>query len=174
MDNWSQVQHKLVDVETASTIAESWVKDDKKVVFTNGCFDILHRGHVSYLAKAANEGDFLIVAINTDKSIKMLNKGNDRPVNDEESRALLIASLFFVDLVVLFDDETPLETINKIKPNILIKGADYDSNETNKAGKKYIVGSEEVRKNNGKVKVIELEDGFSTTRIIEKIKGTSK
>lgn len=170
MDNWSQVHHKIVDVETAGTITESWLKDDKKVVFTNGCFDILHRGHVSYLAKAASEGDYLVVAVNTDESVKSLEKGDERPINDETSRALIIASLFFVDLVILFKDKTPLDAILTVKPNILVKGADYDPEEINKDAPKYIVGRNEVKKSGGEVKVIELEEGFSTTKIIGKIK----
>jgi rfaE bifunctional protein nucleotidyltransferase chain/domain len=169
MDKWDSVKHKIVDVETASTIVDSWIKDDREVVFTNGCFDIMHRGHVSYLAKASDYGDFMVVGVNADESVRKLNKGKNRPINDEESRALLIAALAFVDLVVIFNDSTPLDLINILKPNVLIKGADYDPEETNEDAKKYIIGSKEVKSNGGTVTVIELEEGFSTSNIIEKI-----
>lgn len=169
MDKWDSVKHKIVDIETATTIVDSWLKDDKKVVFTNGCFDILHRGHVSYLAKSSNYGDYMVVGVNADESVRKLNKGEDRPINDEESRAILIAALEFVDLVVIFNDSTPLALINELKPNVLIKGADYDPNEKDENAKTYIVGSKEVLNNGGDVVVVELEDGFSTTNIINKI-----
>ena len=134
---------------------------DKKLVFTNGCFDILHRGHIDYLATAASLGDYFIVAINSDASVRKL-KGANRPIIDQESRAEILAALFFVDAVVIFDDETPLRLINLIKPEILAKGADYTI-ET-------IVGAKEVIDNGGKVETIEFLDGYSTTLIENKIK----
>lgn len=173
MDKWDSVKHKIVDRETAATIVDSWVNDDKRVVFTNGCFDILHRGHVSYLAQAANSGSYLVVGVNSDQSVKQLNKGTNRPVNDENSRALLIAALAFVDLVVIFDEATPLELIKRLRPNVLIKGADYNPEQTDTTAADYIVGAKEVRENGGEVKVIELEQGYSTTRIIERILNSS-
>ncbi len=133
----------------------------KKLVFTNGCFDILHRGHIDYLAKAASLGDYLIVAINSDASVRKL-KGANRPITDQQSRAEIMAALFFVDAVIIFDDETPLRLINLIKPDILAKGADYTI-ET-------IVGAKEVIDNGGKVETIEFLDGYSTTLIENKIK----
>ena len=170
MTKWEQIKHKLVTQDEAKAIISSWKDHDEKVVFTNGCFDILHRGHVTYLAKAASHGNYLVVGVNSDNSVKKQNKGPHRPVNDEESRALLIASLEVVNLVVIFENETPKELIELIEPSILAKGADYDANETDENSPKYIVGAKEVRANGGKVITIALEEGFSTTNIIEKIK----
>ena len=142
----------------------------RKIVFTNGCFDILHKGHVTYLAKAAELGKRLIIAINTDKSVKQQGKGDDRPINSEEARAIVLAALGFVDLVVFFDDQTPQRLIEFLVPDVLVKGADYDPNETDSHSKKYIVGSEIVLKNGGEVVAIELVEGFSTTSILNKLK----
>ncbi len=130
---------------------------DKKVVFSNGCFDILHFGHIKYLEKAKKMGQILIVGLNSDQSVKKL-KGQDRPINCENERACMLASLYFVDYVVIFDDETPYELIRYLKPDILVKGADYKN--------KTIVGSDLVKK----VELIDFEDGFSTSNIIKRIK----
>lgn len=170
MTKWEQVQHKMVTQEEANAIVSSWKDDEKKVVFTNGCFDILHRGHVTYLAKAASLGSYLIVGINSDESVKRQNKSPERPINDEDSRALVIASLEFVDLVVIFENDTPLDLIKLLQPSILVKGADYDAEEKDENNKKYIVGSKEVKSEGGEVKTIELEEEFSTTGLIEKIR----
>jgi D-glycero-beta-D-manno-heptose 1-phosphate adenylyltransferase len=137
-----------------------WRLNSKTIAFTNGVFDILHPGHIGVLAKAASFADILIVGINSDASVKKL-KGDSRPVNNEQSRALIVASLIMVDAVVIFDEETPLELINQIKPDVLIKGGDYTI-ET-------IVGAKEVMANGGKVEIFPIEEGFSTTGIIEKI-----
>ncbi|MCR4848531.1 MAG: D-glycero-beta-D-manno-heptose 1-phosphate adenylyltransferase [Bacteroidales bacterium] len=128
-----------------------------KVVFTNGCFDILHRGHVEYLAKAADMGDVLVVGLNTDASVRRL-KGKGRPINNEEARALVLASLSFVDAVVLFDEDTPLELIKAVHPDVLVKGADYKPEE--------IVGADFVTSYGGTVATIPLVEGYSTTKII--------
>lgn len=120
----------------------------------------MHEGHIAVLAKAASFADVLVVGVNSDSSVKKL-KGDSRPVNKESSRSLLLASLIMVDAVVIFDEETPLELIKIIKPDVLVKGGDYTI-ET-------IVGAKEVMANNGKVEIIPLEEGFSTTGIIEKI-----
>ena len=137
-----------------------WRLKSKTIAFTNGVFDILHQGHIAVLAKAASFADVLIVGINSDASVKRL-KGDSRPVNNEQSRALLISSLIMVDAVIIFDEETPLELIKIIRPDVLIKGGDYSLNT--------IVGSEEVIASGGHVEIIPLEQGFSTTGIIEKI-----
>lgn len=171
MNQWESIQHKIVSLETAETIVSSWKIDDKKVVFTNGCFDILHRGHVTYLAKAADNGNFLVVGLNSDASVKRQEKGANRPINDENSRAYVLAALSFVDLVVIFNEDTPIKVIETLLPNVLVKGADYDESITDQNNKKYIVGSKEVNVSGGKVKTVELEEGFSTTAIIEKITG---
>lgn len=132
----------------------------KTIAFTNGVFDILHEGHISVLSEAASFADVLIVGVNSDASVKKL-KGESRPVNDENSRALIIASLIMVDAVVIFDEETPIELIKIIKPDILVKGGDYTL-ET-------IVGSKEVLDAGGRIEIISIKEGFSTTGIIEKI-----
>jgi rfaE bifunctional protein nucleotidyltransferase chain/domain len=161
---------KIVDAKEAQLLINSWKFKGDKVVFTNGCFDILHQGHIMYLAKAAEMGNKMIVALNSDQSVRNQNKSPERPINPEDSRAIVLAGLGFIDLVVIFDAETPKEIIEFLNPDVLVKGADYDANETDPNTKKYIVGSDFVRKNNGIVQVVELEQGFSTTSIIEKMK----
>ena len=170
MKTLTNIRQKLVSVEEAVVVIHEWQRNGQKVVFTNGCFDILHEGHITYLAQSADEGDKLIIGLNTDASVKRQGKGDDRPVNTELSRALILAALGFVDLIVLFDDDTPLELIKALKPDILVKGADYDPNETDETSRKYIVGSKEIKANGGTVKAIPLVQGFSTTAILNKIK----
>lgn len=133
----------------------------KSVVFTNGCFDILHRGHIYSLSQAAKEADFLIVAVNADASVKKL-KGEGRPVNDQESRALVLASLIMVDAVIIFEEDTPLELIKTILPDVLVKGGDYTEEQ--------IAGAGEVIANGGRVKIVPLIQGISTTDLIESIR----
>ena len=157
-----KAEHKIVDLARAKHILLECKKEGKKTVFTNGCFDILHLGHVDYLEKAFNLGDKLILGLNTDASVKRQNKGPERPINNEYSRARILASLFFVDLVVLFDQDTPHDIISYLLPDILVKGDDY-SIET-------IVGADIVLKNGGVVKTIPLVKGYSTTSIINKLK----
>ena len=169
MSRLSYLENKIVSIEDAKRKVNTWKIKSDKIVFTNGCFDILHKGHVSYLAQAAELGDRLIIALNTDKSVKEQGKGENRPINSEEARAIVLAGLGFVDLVVLFDEQTPLNIIKELLPDVLVKGADYDPNETNQASKTYIVGSDIIKANGGEVKVINLEEGFSTTAIINKL-----
>jgi D-beta-D-heptose 7-phosphate kinase/D-beta-D-heptose 1-phosphate adenosyltransferase len=140
-----------------------WRVLEKTVVFTNGVFDILHPGHIFSLSQAAKEGDYLVVAINSDDSVKRL-KGNARPVNQQDSRALVVASLLMVDATVIFEDDTPLQLINSIKPDVLVKGGDYTVEQ--------IVGAKEVIANGGRVVINPLIEGFSTSSIIEKLKST--
>ena len=164
------ITSKIFSLEELLTQVTTWKKNNKKIVFTNGCFDILHRGHVEYLAQAADFGDKLIIAVNSDASVKRQGKGDSRPLQDEYSRTLLIAALDFVAAVVVFDDDTPFDLINAIQPNVLIKGGDYDPKCTDKTDKKYIVGSDVVLNNNGTVEVIQFVPGYSTSKIEEKIK----
>ncbi|MDP4282298.1 MAG: D-glycero-beta-D-manno-heptose 1-phosphate adenylyltransferase [Bacteroidota bacterium] len=142
-----------------------WRFLDKKIVFTNGCFDILHLGHIEYLAKARSMGNLLIIGLNSDASIHKI-KGPDRPVNDENSRAMVLASLSFVDAVILFDEETPAELIRRINPDILVKGNDYRADQ--------IAGHDIVEAHGGKVVTIELTPGYSTTGIISRINHPEK
>ncbi|PID28616.1 MAG: D-glycero-beta-D-manno-heptose 1-phosphate adenylyltransferase [Candidatus Cloacimonadota bacterium] len=144
-------------------------RDGKKIVFTNGVFDILHKGHVDYLIEAKKLGDFLIVGINSDASVKRL-KGENRPINGEADRSFIVQNLKSVDKTIIFDDDTPYTLIKSIMPDILVKGGDYDPNESDKNSKKYIVGSDIVRERGGSVISIDLTEGRSTTSIIEKAK----
>lgn len=164
------IQSKIYIRETLLMNLAVWRFKQNKIVFTNGCFDILHRGHIDYLAKASDLGGKLIIGINSDASVRMLNKSNSRPLQDEQSRAMILASLHFVDAVILFEEETPQELIRFLKPDILVKGADYDVNETDPNSKKYIVGSDSVRAFGGEVKTIDFLEGFSTTAIENRIK----
>jgi rfaE bifunctional protein nucleotidyltransferase chain/domain len=141
----------------------------EEVVFTNGCFDILHLGHVTYLAKAAQLGKRLIVGLNADASVRGLNKASNRPIHTQHDRALVLAALGFVDGVVIFEESTPEYLITQLRPDILVKGGDYDENEFDENDKKYIVGSAFVRAYGGLVTTIPLVEGFSTTGIIQKL-----
>jgi D-glycero-beta-D-manno-heptose 1-phosphate adenylyltransferase len=152
---------KICDLPKMKGLVSAWKKEGKKVVFTNGVFDLLHIGHITYLAKASELGDKLIIGLNSDSSVKSI-KGDDRPVNDQNSRAALLAALFFVDGIVLFEEDTPLNLISTLLPEILVKGADY--------AVENIVGAKEVIANGGEVKTIDLVEGYSSTSIIEKIR----
>lgn len=141
---------------------EDWKKKNKKIVFTNGCFDIIHSGHIKYLFEAKKLGEKLIIGLNSDYSVRKL-KGESRPVNSQESRAEVLAFMGDVDMVIVFDQDTPIELIKSILPDVLVKGGDWKINQ--------IVGSDIVLNNNGLVKSLSFIEGFSTTSIIEKIAG---
>ena len=138
-----------------------WAKQNKKIVFTNGCFDLLHRGHIEYLAKAADYGDVLIIGLNSDDSVSRI-KGSHRPIQDEISRAHIMAALEFVDLVVYFNEDTPYDLIKTVQPDVLVKGADYKAEN--------IIGYDIVMAKGGKVETIEFLPGYSTSGIEAKIK----
>jgi rfaE bifunctional protein nucleotidyltransferase chain/domain len=165
-----QIQHKIVTLEEAKKRRQKFADQNEQDVFTNGCFDILHKGHVTYLAKAAEEGQRLILGLNSDDSVRRLGKDVNRPINDEASRALVIASLQFIDLVIVFDEDTPFELIKELHPNILVKGGDYNANQTDPSKKDYIVVSEINKQSGGTVSTINFVEGFSTSTIISKIK----
>lgn len=169
MDNLASIKNKILN---NTKIIKGWQDKNQTIVFTNGCFDILHRGHIEYLAQTADYADKLVVGVNSDASVKALNKGSSRPIQDENSRALIIAALDFVDAVVIFNEDTPYNLICNIIPNVLVKGGDYDSSVTDKQSPKYIVGSDVVKANDGNVQVIQFVEGYSTTKIEEKIKKT--
>jgi len=170
MQNWPQIiQQKLVDSSQIKTLSNSWKLNNETVVFTNGVFDILHKGHVEYLAKAASLGTKLIIGLNNDASVKALNKGPERPINNEEARQIVLASLAFVDAVIIFGEPTPYNLIVSVEPNVLVKGGDYNPEENNPNEKTYIVGSDFVKQKGGKVISISLTDGFSTTNIVKKL-----
>lgn len=161
MTHLEKISSKILNTDTIAEKLAFWKFKNQKIVFTNGCFDILHLGHIDYLSKAADMGDILIVGINTDASVKKL-KGHKRPINDEISRASIIASLRFVDTVILFDEETPYSLIKTVQPDVLVKGSDYKEQD--------IVGFDLVKSKNGEVKTIDFLPGFSTSLIEQKIK----
>ena len=161
MDYLPYIKNKIARTqEEASRTLSLWRFKDEKIVFTNGCFDILHRGHIEYLAQAANLGTKLIIGLNSDASVKRL-KGENRPVNDENARALALASLIFVDEVILFGSDTPYDLIDYVQPDVLVKGGDYNPEE--------IVGYDIVKAKNGKIITIDFVEGYSTTSILNKI-----
>lgn len=163
-DGAEDYEDKIVSREYLSKLVRELKQNGKKVVFTNGCFDILHSGHVKYLSEARKLGDALVLGLNTDASVRAL-KGEGRPINNETDRASVLAALGFVDFITLFGEETPKELIDELIPDILVKGADYKPKE--------IVGYDTVTSNGGKVITIELVEGRSTTKTIEKIKANS-
>jgi D-glycero-beta-D-manno-heptose 1-phosphate adenylyltransferase len=161
MDKLQWIQNKIYDKVSLQRFCHSQQVKGRKIVFTNGCFDIIHHGHLDLLAKAANEGDVLIVAVNTDASVKKL-KGAERPVNNEQDRAFQLASLLCVDAVCLFDEATPLSLIEDLRPDVLVKGGDYTIDT--------IVGAKEVIKSGGKIAIIPFVEGYSTTSLLAKIR----
>jgi len=154
-------KEKIKSLDELKVLRKKWAETREKVVFTNGCFDILHRGHVDYLNKAATLGTKLIVAVNSDASVKGL-KNTNRPIQDETSRIEIMASLGCVDAVILFSENTPLELISTLIPDVLVKGADYRVEN--------IVGYEVVTKHGGEVRTLDFLPGYSTTVIEQKIK----
>lgn len=162
LTNLQILQSKIIEHKDLNLLLNLWRFKNFKLVFTNGCFDLLHRGHIEYLANAADLGDKLIIGLNTDQSVQRQGKGKNRPIQDEVSRSLILASLHFVDLVVLFDEDTPFEIIQKIQPDVLVKGADYKVEE--------IVGHDIVQAKGGEVRQISFIEGYSTSKIIDKAK----
>ncbi len=152
---------KIVGLNELLDTVHKWKAAGHQIVFTNGCFDILHLGHVDYLEKSSQLGQRLIVGVNSDTSVRQI-KGDNRPINDEETRSRILASLQYVDAVVLFEESTPEALIGMILPDVLVKGSDYHRGN--------IVGAEIVEQNGGKVETIDLIPGYSTTQIIEKIR----
>ncbi len=161
MNRADLIPQKILTAEQAVQKTAQWRILGKKISFTNGVFDILHQGHIFSLSQAAKEGDYLVVGLNADVSVKRL-KGESRPVNDQDSRALILASLVMVDAVVLFEEDTPLELIKAILPDVLVKGGDYTVEQ--------IAGAKEVIANGGKVVINPILEGFSTTSLIEQMK----
>ena len=152
--------NKIIERDHFDPIKHLWKFQGKKVVFTNGCFDLLHPGHIEYLNKARDLGDILLIGLNSDDSVRRL-KGSDRPINPESDRALMLAGLECVSAVLLFDEDTPLELIKAVQPDILVKGGDYDRDT--------IVGADEVESEGGRVVVIPFKEGYSTSSLIERI-----
>ena len=161
MSQIKEIEKKIFSINRLANQVTSWKKGNQKIVFTNGCFDIIHRGHIEVLARTADLGDKLIVGLNSDSSIRKI-KGQSRPIIDERSRALLLASFRFIDAVILFSEETPENLIRSLKPEVLAKGGDYKINE--------IVGNKIIKENGGRIVLIPFIDGFSSTKVINKIK----
>jgi D-beta-D-heptose 7-phosphate kinase/D-beta-D-heptose 1-phosphate adenosyltransferase len=162
MKTGDAIEKKIMTVAQAKLMMAALRVTGKKVSFTNGCFDILHPGHLFSLKQAAAEADYLIVGLNSDASVKRL-KGPSRPINSTESRAIVLANLIVVDAVVVFEEETPLELIKALLPDVMVKGGDYTIDQ--------VVGGKEVMANGGKVIINPIVEGFSTTSLIEKMKG---
>ncbi len=162
MKTGDAIEKKIMTVAEAKLMMAALRVTGKKVSFTNGCFDILHPGHLFSLKQAADEADFLIVGLNSDASVKKL-KGPSRPINNTKSRAIVLANLIVVDAVVVFEEETPLELIKALLPDVMVKGGDYTIDQ--------VVGGKEVMANGGKVIINPIVEGFSTTSLIEKMKG---
>jgi len=160
MERLDLIKEKIYTLDRLQKQLAVWRFKSKKIVFTNGCFDVLHLGHIEYLAKARDLGNILIVGLNSNESVHRL-KGLHRPVNDEHARAITLASLSFVDAVILFGEDTPKELIRQIQPDILTKGKDYEEKE--------IVGSDIVQETGGEVVTIDLVQGYSTTQTLEKM-----
>ena len=164
-----QIQSKIFSLQDFLVTSNEWSKSGISKVFTNGVFDLVHRGHIDYLYKASQLGDRLIIGLNSDASVKRLEKGDDRPLISQADRAYLLASFFFIDAVIIFDEDTPLKLIQAIVPDVLVKGGDYDPKAI-KGDKKYIVGSDIVVNAGGKVDVIAFLPGYSTTNLLNKIR----
>ena len=162
MKTLDAIEKKIMTVYQAKLMMAALKVTGKKVSFTNGCFDILHPGHLFSLKQAAEEADFLIVGLNSDTSVRKL-KGPNRPINSTESRAIVLANLIMVDAVVVFEEETPLELITALLPDVIVKGGDYTIEQ--------VVGGKEVIANGGKVIINPIVEGFSTTSLIDKMKG---
>lgn len=161
----TEIQNKIQNWQAAAHTCQQWQTKEEKIVFTNGCFDLLHYGHLCYLAEARTLGNRLVIGLNSANSVQRL-KGIHRPINDELTRQFTLASLAFVDLVVVFEEDTPLQLIKTLRPNILVKGGDYQIKE--------IVGATFVQQNGGQVSTLPFIEGYSTTNIEQKIKANSK
>ena len=157
------IRNKIQTSHAASGTIAGWRLAGGKVVFTNGCFDLMHPGHLNYLAQARALGQHLVIGLNTDASVQRL-KGEHRPIMDQDARALLLASLVFVDLVVLFGEDTPLDLIQLLRPDVLVKGADYKEED--------VVGAREVKSWGGEVALLPFVEGYSTSAIEAKIKSS--
>lgn len=165
MSSLKKIETKIQTLKQAKETVRDWIGNNETVVFTNGCFDILHLGHLDYLSKAKDLGSKLVIGVNSSSSVQKL-KGPSRPVNSTQSRSILLAGFECVDLVVVFTEETPLNLIQELKPNILVKGGDYTL--------ATIVGATEVKQYGGSVKIIPFLPGYSTSNIVTKIQSFSK
>lgn len=161
MLSYEEIKQKIISLQEADRLFTPAFRKDKHMVFTNGCFDLIHRGHVYYLSRARALGDLLVVGLNSDASVTLL-KGSGRPLNNQDARGEVLGALAFVDYIIVFEEETPLNLINRIKPDILVKGGDYKVED--------IVGFREVSSRGGRVETIPLLEGYSSSSIIDRNK----
>jgi rfaE bifunctional protein nucleotidyltransferase chain/domain len=159
------IRAKIISGDSLEHQLNRWRFFNRKIVFTNGCFDLLHAGHIDYLSRAADMGDVLVIGLNSDESVRRL-KGKNRPINDQQQRTMILASLSFISAVILFDEDTPFNLISKIKPHILVKGGDYKPEQ--------IAGADVVIASGGEVRIIDLLPGYSTTEIEKRILNAGK
>jgi rfaE bifunctional protein nucleotidyltransferase chain/domain len=164
MNNLEIIKSKIVSLEQLQRNLHVWRMKDYKIVFTNGCFDLLHHGHIDYLSKAADLGDVLIIGLNSDFSVMKLDKGKHRPIQNENDRALILSAIQFIDCIILFNENTPLELIKIIQPDVLVKGGDWKPEQ--------IAGADMVKAKGGEVVIIPYIEGYSTTNIEKKIKSS--
>ena len=164
MTKFEIIKNKIYSRETLQKQINIWRLNSNRLVFTNGCFDLLHRGHIDYLSKAADLGDILIIGLNSDASVKKLNKGINRPIQNENDRAFILSSLQFVNAIIIFEEDTPYELIKAIQPDILVKGGDWKEDQ--------IAGADVVKAKGGRVTTIPFVEGYSTTNIEKKIKNS--
>ena len=162
MTNFEHIQEKILNLSELKHLSASWRQTAKKVVFTNGCFDLLHYGHIHYLSEAADLGNYLVIGLNSDASVQRL-KGKNRPIKDEKNRAHILAALSFVDAVIIFEEDTPYKLIQQVQPDVLVKGGDWQPED--------IVGADIVAAKGGIVKSLPFIKGYSTTSLEEKIRG---
>ncbi len=163
MSYYKKIRDKIISPNQLSQLVSKWKQDGEVIVFTNGCFDLIHQGHIDYLAKAADKGSKLLIGVNTDLSVSTI-KGPSRPIQDEYSRLVILAAMEFVDAVILFGEETPIKLINEVVPDILVKGSDYKVED--------IVGYDTVINNGGRVETLDFLPGYSTSSIEDKIKNS--
>lgn len=163
------IESKIIPISKLDQAIGRWELKRQKVVFTNGVFDILHRGHVTLLAEAATLGHILVMGLNSDASVQTLDKGSNRPINTEQDRAFVLAGLSSVAAIIIFDDSTPYDLIKRIKPEVLVKGGDYDPAQTNSNAKNYIVGSDLQREGDRATVAIDFVEGYSTTTVVNKM-----
>ncbi len=170
MSHLNYLQSKIHSQESIPSLIAKWKLKGQKVVFTNGVFDILHKGHVTLLAEAKELGDKLILGLNADASVRTLGKGPERPINAEADRAFVLAGLSSIDAIVIFSEPTPYEIIKLIEPDVLVKGGDYNPEQTDSNAKDYVVGSDLQKARNAETATINLVDGYSTTSVVKKMK----
>jgi len=170
MSRLTRIEAKIIQVENLQSAILKMRNKGQSLVFTNGVFDILHRGHITLLNAASELGDRLILGLNSDDSVKTLNKGPERPINGENDRAIVLAAMQCIDAIVIFNESTPYNLIKMINPDVLVKGGDYDPDQVDKNAKDYIVGSDIQRANGSITASIPIVEGYSTTAIIKKSK----